>query len=337
VTSAWSSLLLVALCLEVQACGRDESTLGSGGAGGSTVLVDASVDAFGGTGAGDSGNAEVGDSGNAEADAAPEAMSARFANFESTLPPFDVCLRAFWDGGFGVVPGVPYLAAHGITGGVLLDQVTARVPIPLATGELFPVRVGTTDCTAPDAGIYPTGMERVFPTWGSEREGYPGERRTHFAAASILYVFPDEPVSCSATAACLVLEHMLNYHPLPETGQQGPLLTLELVTEAARASIFTDQSFGGGQYPDPPFQFGPRTGVVEIPVSGAQNLRLALREKDVETPMFEFDLTEAAGQMFTLFAVGHAGGSGVDAPRVVVCRDFAPESSGLSQCTRIAP
>jgi hypothetical protein len=289
-------------------------------------------EANGGAGAtGGTGNAGGG-GGSAQGGSGPEEafLYGRFANFDSNLPPFDVCWQTFKD---PTLPdgAVPLFSSNGgPAGGLGFDQVSLRVPIPLAADQLFLVHGDTTDCSDPEAKLTsPSAFEPVFPAAGGL--GLEANSRMSFAATDPAYFGvmnpgaqpPGELISCPDTSACLLFAHYLS--DLPFTGQ-GPTLTLERVENGTSTPIPYGIAMGDDYiFSDVVFP--------EVPLAGTSVL-LAVRETGSPTAIAEFELTAAAGEVFSIWVVGHPEEGGDAAPRVWVCRDLAADVGGLGDCTR---
>jgi hypothetical protein len=330
--------LMAALLLAGIGCG-DEEPVGDG-----AEQPDASSGGTGGSAGGDGSAGSGGPShdGGDAADSAQDGESdgadggegrflGRFANFDSRLPAFDVCMSLNpAPGAVFVRPGLPLFAEHGIAPeNVALDRVSARVSVPLSAVELFLVPADTTACeTATPLSIGP--FAPFFPA--GERSGFQaGDRFTFMAADPVFSSIgrtsgeeTGEFRSCPAGSVCILFAAFSSYEPFPETPPQGPVVTLYLVLDGTRNPVswmgLTSFNFNDVILP-------------ELPLSGATSVELAIREQGGTADLISIELPQASGKIFSVWYVGHAGGA--DSPRVVLCRDSDAESGGLSPCTRI--
>jgi hypothetical protein len=293
-----------------------------------------------GDGASD-GASDVGSDSNGDA-ASQAFITARFGNFDTTLPAWDICVRTLLRNGTTIVTPDPLLAAiPGLADGVLLDRVTRWISIPWlpstteSVSEMFLVRADTTDCSAPTERLL-TG--HVFGFFARTA----GERNSFVALDPWLVNLVKGRPSCPSSKACVNFNNFLTLAGAADGGAAGPNIDLYIIDGGGRTRVYSRVPAGDCgplemPYVVEPFAFDRTTCTVEIPAPAAGSLTLAVGESGATDPFVQVELTDPAAQLFSLWIVGHRDGTGPAAKRAILCRDFAPETDAFSQCSRVAP
>jgi hypothetical protein len=297
--------------------------------------IDATSEAAPGDGAFD-----VGPDGNGDA-ATQGFITARFGNFDTTFPPWDICIRTLSRTGTLIVTPDPLLAAiPGLADGVPLDRVTRRLSIPWlrstteSASEMFLVRADTTDCRAPTEMLSP-GLVFGFFARAS------GERNSFVALDPALVNLVRGRESCPTSKACVNFNNFLTVAGRADA-TPGPNLDLYMIHGGVRTRIYSRVPAGDCgplemPYVVEPFVFERETCTVEIPVPAEGPLTLAVGESGAADVFVQMELTEPAAQLFSLWVVGHRDATGPAAKRAILCRDFAPDTDAFAGCSRIAP